>query len=263
MVSGAPGGLLVGYEGPVATITLHRPEARNALTLALWDELGRAVAELDVDEGVRAAVLTGTDPAFCAGFDLRGLSSEDPEVRDRQVAQQSTHVGMLPPHGIPLIAAVNGPAITGGLELALACDVIIASDRARFGDTHARVGAVPGGGLTILLPRRIGPGRARLMSLTGDYVDAATAGAWGLSDLVVPHHDLLARAQEVAASMAEIPAGPIAEIRRMYDAFADRSDPGAFAEEQAWSKRWMAERFDAGRLAEQRERIVERGRGQG
>jgi enoyl-CoA hydratase len=211
---------------------------------------------------VAAVVLTGADPAFCAGFDLRALADEDVEDRRGRLAHQSSFVGMLPPHDVPIVGAVNGPAVTGGLELALACDVLVASDRARFADTHARVGVVPGGGLTILLPRRIGPGRARLMSLTGDFVDAATALAWGLADEVVPHAGLLDRAGELARSMAEIPAATVAEVRRLYDAMAGRADRAAYAEEAAWSRRWMAEQFDPDRLGVQRESIMRRGRGE-
>ena len=98
---------------------------------------------------------------------------------------------MLPPHDTPVIGAINGPTVTGGLELAMCCDFLIASERARFADTHARVGAMPGGGMTIRLPQLVGIDRARRMSFTGDYIDAATARDWGLVVEVVPHESLL------------------------------------------------------------------------
>ncbi len=258
-MTGPAGGHTVVRHGPVALVTLARPEVRNALTPDVWAALAGTVTALDADPGVCALVLTGEDPAFCAGFDLRGLAGEDPAARRARMAEPSPFLGMLPPHDTPVVGAVNGPAVTGGLELALACDVLVASERARFADTHARVGAMPGGGLTVLLPQRIGPGRSRLMSLTGDFVDADRALAWGLVDEVVPHERLVERALEVAATMAQIPAANLAEIRRMYAAMAGRCGPDAFADEQAWAKRWLAERFDESRLAGERGAIVARG----
>ena len=258
-VGGAAGGHTVERRGPVAVVTLTRPEVRNALTPEVWEALAATVTGLDTDPDVSVVVLTGEDPAFCAGFDLRDLAGEDPAARRARMAEPSPFTGMLPPHDVPVVGAVNGAAVTGGLELALACDVLVASERARFADTHARVGAMPGGGLTVLLPQRIGPGRARLMSLTGDFVDAGRALAWGLVDEVVPHERLVGRALEVAATMAQIPPANLAEVRRMYAAMAGRCGPDAFADEQAWAKRWLAERFDEGRLEGERDAIVARG----
>ena len=122
--------------------------------------------------------------------------------RQRAPAQR---FGMMPPHDTPIIGAINGPTVTGGLELAMCCDFLIASERARFADTHARVGVMPGGGMTIRLPQLIGIDRARRMSLTGDYIDAETARDWGLVVEVVPHESLLARARELAATIAVHP----------------------------------------------------------
>jgi len=247
-------------DGAVARCTLNRPERRNALTPSAWAALGRQIADLDADPAVRAIVLTGAGDAFCAGFDLDGLSSEDPAAREQRLATQSTFIGMLPPHDTPIIGAVNGPAVTGGLELALSCDVLVASPNARFADTHTRVGAVPGGGLTILLPRRIGPGRARLLSLTGTFIDAETALAWGLVDLLVEADALLPRTLEIGREIAALPEAATAEIRSMYDRFADRSDAAAFAEEQAAARAWMVRQFDQSRLARERDHIVADGR---
>ncbi len=150
-------------------------------------------------------VLTGADPAFCAGVDLKDLSREDRSVQKDRLANPARHVGMIPPHETPIIAAVNGAAVTGGFEIALNCDFLIASERARFSDTHARVGVMPGGGLTVRLPQLIGPDRARRMSFTGDYIDAQTAYDWGLVVEVVPHESLLPRALEIAAAVVSIP----------------------------------------------------------
>lgn len=256
----APPELLVEVHGPVATVTLNRPEARNALHPELVRRIGETVAELDARDDVAAIVLTGTDPAFCAGYDLRRLSSEDRSDQMRRQEAALGYVGPFPPHATPVIGAVNGPAVTGGLELALGCDFLIASERARFADTHARVGAMPGMGLTIRLPQLIGPDRARRMSLTGDFVDAATAQAWGLVTEVVPHGELLARAREVARHIAEIPAANIAEIRDTYDEIATLAGERAWARESERARAWFASRFDQQRLEGQREEITRRGR---
>lgn len=259
VVDSAPN-LLVDVDGPVATLTLNRPARRNALTPASWVAIGEAITVLDADPTVAAIVLTGAGPAFCAGFDLRELAEEDEATRQQRLAVQGTFVGMLPPHATPIVAAINGPAVTGGLELALACDILVAGTSARFADTHAKVGAVPGGGLTLLLPRRVGPGRARLLSLTGSAIDAETALAWGLVDEVVDDGELLARATAIATQIAALPTDAVAEVRAMYGRFDGRVDPAAFAEEQAAARAWMAGRFDRERLAATRARIVEEGR---
>src|SRR5690606_31631575 len=153
----------------------------------------RTLRELDDDPDVRVMILTGADPAFCAGLDLKELGSSglsaDPDATPLPFGSLTK----------PLLGAINGAAVTGGFELALGCDLLIASERARFADTHARVGVMPGWGLTVLLPQAIGIRRARQMSFTGNYVDAATALAWGLVNEVVPHETLLDRARAIAA----------------------------------------------------------------
>jgi enoyl-CoA hydratase len=169
---------------------------------------------------------------------------------------------MVPPHETPIIGAINGPTVTGGLELALCCDFLIASERARFADTHVRVGVMPGGGMTIRLPQVIGIDRARRMSLTGDYVDAETARDWGLVVEVVPHEALVQRAREIAATIASIPAEYVRELRRGYDQMNALLGHEAVAAEHRWSRAWMAERFDQARLTTEREKIVARGRQQ-
>ena len=190
--------VLVETTNGVAVVTMHRPEARNALNGQLRGDLGRALAALDTNDAVAAIVLTGSDPAFCAGLDLKELSTE---------GMSGGGDGSSPLAGVakPLIGAVNGVAVTGGLELALECDLLIASERAAFADTHARVGVMPGWGLTVGLPEAIGIRRAREMSFTGNYVDATTAERWGLVNRVVPHGDLVKTAVGFANDMATIP----------------------------------------------------------
>ncbi|MGO8870217.1 MAG: enoyl-CoA hydratase [Acidimicrobiales bacterium] len=197
-------------DGPVAVVVIDRPEARNALTGAMIASMTETFAASDADETVREVVLTGRDPAFCAGLDLGDLSRTYDEVAATLSSGSVTGGGSLPRAAKPLIAAVNGPAVTGGLELALGCDFLIASERATFADTHARVGVMPAGGMTIRLPQLVGINRARQMSLTGDFVDAATARDWGLVNEVVPHASLLNRAVGLAKAVARSTPTPYA-----------------------------------------------------
>jgi enoyl-CoA hydratase len=176
----------------VALIVLDRPEARNAMNAQLATE---TVDTINGCQDAAAIVLTGTDPAFCAGLDLRDLGVEHLSELPQFIAAAASSK-------VPVVAAVNGPAVTGGLELALACDFIVASDRARFADTHLRVGVYPGPVL-VDLPRRVGMARAREMSLTGNFVDAETALRIGLANHVVPHEALLEFALELARAIAE------------------------------------------------------------
>ena len=177
----------VDVSNNVGTITLNRPEVRNALSAEVTNLLDDAIVELDGRSDVGAIILTGADPAFCAGFDLRSLSTELRSVQQERLRSPAKHLGLVPEHQTPMIGAINGAAVTGGLELAMSCDFLIASERARFADTHARVGVVPGGGMTIRLPELIGLDRARRMSFTGDFIDAETAQRWGLVVEVVSH----------------------------------------------------------------------------
>ncbi|MEO7429611.1 MAG: enoyl-CoA hydratase, partial [Acidimicrobiales bacterium] len=185
--------VLVEVADQVATVTLNRPDARNALNRELRKALPTALRELDERDDVAAIVLTGADPAFCAGLDLKELAGGGDALRETgAVGNGDRHQrGPFPEMRTPVIGAVNGVAITGGFEVALACDYLVASERARFADTHARVGIMPGWGLTVLLPEAIGIRRAKEMSTTGNFLDAETALAWGLVNHIVPHDELL------------------------------------------------------------------------
>lgn len=191
----------------VALIQLDRPAARNAINLAMATELVAAVA---TGQTARCIVVTGTDPAFCAGLDLRDLGTD-------RVADLPQFIDAVAASGVPTIAAVNGPAVTGGLEIALACDFIVASERARFADTHVRVGVYPGPVL-VDLPRRVGMAKAREMSMTGNFVDADTALRTGLANHVVAHDELLPFACALAAAIAEQDPAMIAAMRHDWDA---------------------------------------------
>lgn len=241
----------------VRLLTLHRPERRNALDLATIEALVTTLRELDADDDVRAIVLTGSDPAFSAGLDLAEVGSgvidleaigergDDPWVVLQQVAT-------------PTIAAVNGAAVTGGLELVLDCDLAIASDAARFADTHGRVGIHPSGGLTVLLPRFVGRRAALGMSLTGRFVDAEEALTMGLVNAVVPHDQLLDAAVETAVAITEADQRILAAILATYRAVDGLQLDQALVTER---ERAFEVRVDADAVEERRAAIIARGSG--
>jgi len=213
--------VLVQIDGAVATVTLNRPGAMNALSRAMRQQLAAAMRLLEADAKVRVVILTGAgDRAFTAGLDLKELGNEGLAAANAQGADENP-VKAIEQLTKPCIGAINGVAITGGFEVALACDVLIASETARFADTHARVGIMPGWGLSQKLSRLIGPYRARELSLTGNFLDATTATAWGLVNRVVAPADLMATATALAADMATIdPVFSAAYKRLIGDGYA-------------------------------------------
>ena len=162
----------------------------------------------------------------------------------------------------PVIGAVNGVAVTGGLELALACDFLIASERARFADTHARVGIQPGWGLTVLLPQAIGLRRAREMSVTGNYLDATTALEWGLVNHVVAHDDLLPATLKLASDIASNDARAVRQINATYDENALVTGSEGWTNEGRVIAKWNDGHFDAADIESRRAEVAARGRDQ-
>jgi enoyl-CoA hydratase len=202
----------------VRVLTLNRPEARNALSTELAAALHAALTAGETEEEVRVLVLTGADPAFCAGIDLKEAARDGDEYfRRAGTADCIAQLGRMPK---PVIGAVNGATFTGGLELALGCDFLIASERAIFADTHARVGILPRGGMTARLPLVVGAAWARRMSMTGQVIDAATAGRIGLVTEVVPHDQLMPRVMDCARAIAEVPPDTVRGLKEMYVAQA-------------------------------------------
>lgn len=215
-------------------LTLNRPRTMNALSRALRQALADTLDRLAADDSLRVLVLTGAGRAFCAGLDLREI---DAAALGGEAADPVAALQRFPR---PVIAAINGAAITGGLELALACDVLIASTEARFADTHARVGVIPGWGLSQKLPRLIGIARAKEMAFSGNFVGAEQAERWGLVNRVTAPDDLLPQAFALAADMASaLPAMVSTYKRLIYEGFAGTLGDG-LALEQAASHRWAA-----------------------
>jgi len=200
----------------VALITLNRPDALNALSTAVREQLTEHLKAVKKDENIRAVILTGAGRAFCAGLDLPELQQAGEQVASEGAIGQ-TMLNALADLRCPIIAAINGFAITGGLELALCCDVIIASTRAEFADTHAKVGIVPAWGITQRLPRIIGPLRAKEMSLSGNRISAQQAYEWGLVNRVVDHDKLLSESLSLAQSMAACHRGAQQQIKSLID----------------------------------------------
>jgi enoyl-CoA hydratase/carnithine racemase len=234
--------VLLGIDGPVATIELARPERLNALTLAMLGQIDAICAELEVRTEVRVVVIRSSSArAFCAGADVNEWSALGPEGMWRRWIAEGHRVfdrfARLP---MPTVASISGIAFGGGLELALACDLRLASPDARFALPETRIGVVPGWGGTARLAALIGAGRAKQMALTGEPVDADEACRWGLVNQVVAAADLSARVQAVAMRIAEgpriavqvtkqlidgsLPRGPTAVIEALAAAFVAGTD---------------------------------------
>jgi enoyl-CoA hydratase len=252
----------VGADG-VAVVTLNRPEAMNALSKALRAELAAVMRDMDVRADVRAVVLTGAgERAFTAGLDLKELGADASAMADATgESAEANPVKAVEQCSKPVIGAINGVAITGGFEVALACDVLIASETARFADTHARVGIMPGWGLSQKLSRLIGIYRAKELSLSGNFLDAPTAERWGLVNRVVPAGELLAAARKLATDMATIePMFSAAYKKLIDDGFATSFAEGMALEHARSSTANSGVSPDE--VAKRREAVQQRGRQQ-
>jgi enoyl-CoA hydratase len=199
----------------VALVTLNRPDAYNALNRALSLAIVNTFNTLAARDDVSAIVLTGAGRAFCAGVDLKELATSPDVLTDGGMGTESPLVVALRDCGKPVIGAVNGAAVTGGFELALACDFLYAADTARFADTHARVGLLPGWGLSQKLSRLVGANRAREISFTGNFISAQQACDWGLVNKVFPADALLDAALTTAKQIAESNPGAMKAMRAL------------------------------------------------
>jgi enoyl-CoA hydratase len=203
--------LSIERSGPLAVVTIQRPDKLNALNARLLTEIGAAFDELGAatgDDAVRAAILTGAGKAFVAGADIAAMAALTPTEAKRFSALGHASFARIEEQAFPVIAAVNGFALGGGLELALACDFILAADTAKFGQPEVTLAVIPGFGGTARLARRVGVGKARELLYTGDLIGAEQALAIGLANSVFPAAELLMRARDVALKIAS--RGPLA-----------------------------------------------------
>jgi|SRR5688500_6658219 len=212
--------------GDVSVITLNRPESLNALTLAVAGEFKTAVAEA-VKQGARAIVLTGAGRAFCAGGDLREMqkiASQNGRVEaffDEPLRELNDCIMLIRSTPLPFIAAVNGAASGGGCNLALACDLVIAGESARFNQAFVKIGLVPDCGGTFILPRLVGWRRATQLMMTGEVVSAAEALAMGMINAVVADDQLIAQTMAMAEALAGAPTAAIGRIKELLEGSAN------------------------------------------
>jgi enoyl-CoA hydratase len=249
--------VLLDVSDRIATITMNRPAARNALSSELLRALNATMKQAEASDDV--------DVAFSAGLGLKELGSSDSLLGSSTGADGSPNAdgvrGPFPRLTKPLIGAVNGVAVTGGFELALNCDFIIASQLARFADTHSRIGVMPGWGLTVLLPERVGATRARQMSFTGNYVGAEQALAWGLVNEVVAHEELLARCRSLATDIIGNDQPGVRQMKATYGEITHDAD-GWTTEARnavAWRKSGNS---NPAQVAERRAAVMARGKSQ-
>jgi enoyl-CoA hydratase len=242
----------------ITTVTLNRPEHLNALSVELRQKLGEVFIKLRNDTETQVIILTGNGRAFTAGLDLKELGqqgmntpSSGNETVDLQKAIREV--------GKPVIGAINGFAITGGFELALACDILIASTEAKFADTHVRMGVVPGWGLSQRLSRLIGASRAKQLSFTGNYLSAETAERWGLVNEVLEPDELLLYCQKLAKEITSVDQDTLKEVHRLIDYGWENSLADGIDEERHASRSKNRD-LEADTLEQNRLNVQSRGR---
>ena len=256
--------LLVEEADGIATLTLNRPEARNALSRELRKKLTAAFDAVAANDRVGVVILTGAGKAFSAGLDLKELGGEAAPIDDAALSGTIVAGGIVEAMARcpkPIIGAVNGVAVTGGFEVALACDVLVASREARFADTHARVGILPGWGLSAKLPRLVGIHRAKALSLTGNFLAAEDALAWGLVSKVVEPEELLPTARRLAHDVLSCDVPTVIAYKKLIDdAFAVPFADALRLERQASLEH--SKHVSPADVAARRKAIQERGKAQ-
>jgi len=255
--------LLIEKNEGIATLTLNRPHTMNALSHELRMALVQAFENLRDDPEAGVVILTGTGKAFCAGMDLKELSNTGlaPKGTRGAVGGPDDIVRAMAQFDRPIIGAINGFAITGGFELALACDILIAANTAKFADTHARVGAMPGWGLSQKLSRVIGIYRAKELSLTGNFLPAEQAAAWGLASRVVTPEELMPTCRTLAKDILSCVPEMVRNLKRVIDeGYATTLTDGMKIEHEAW--REQAREATPEAIAARRLAVQQRGREQ-
>ena len=253
--------LLVEKKDGIATLTLNRPKAMNALSRELVASIGQAFIDLSEDKQTGVVILTGAGRAFCAGLDLKEMTEQGVGGGGNSREDNLDTIDIVNGFDRPIIGAINGVAITGGFELALACDFLIASTEARFADTHARVGVLPGWGMSQKLPRMIGIGRAKELSFTGNYLSAEQALDWGLVNRVVPPDELLPACRTLAAEILSCAPGMVSKYKRVIDQGYGRPLSDALTMERKICRE-HARQLTRDFVAAQRQSVQERGRKQ-
>lgn len=248
-------------EGDIVRLILNRPDVMNALSPQLLDELCVAFGELQSDASVRAAILTGNGRAFCAGLDLKAMADHPGGLDAFDIHGKNDVEAAIDAFDRPLIVAVNGVAATGGFELALMGDILIAADTARFADTHCRVGLAPGWGLSQKLSRLIGPSRAKEAHFTGNFITAAQAAEWGMVSRAVPADELLSEAMSIANDIASC----VPQTVKVYKKLVDQGLESTFGAGREMEKLVMGhvnKSVGGDVIAERRKAVQERGKAQ-
>ena len=249
-------------KGAVAIVTMNRPEHLNALSAELRAGFAHTFDQLAASPDCEVIILTGAGRAFTAGLDLKELGGEktaDSQATAAMAERDLADAMRATPQ--PIIGAVNGFAITGGFEIALLCDFLIASEDASFADTHARVGVVPGWGLSQRLPRLVGINRAKEISLTGNFVPAQQALEWGLVNRVVTADELLPTCEALASDIVTTDPATRSEILRIIDEGWHTTLAEGMELERSASRAHDRKHRSASKVAERRKAIQERGRG--
>ncbi len=256
-MSGQP--VLLEIENHIAVVTLNRPKALNSLSKVMRDALITTFERIKEDGSVRVVILTGAGRAFCAGLDLKEIEQDGLSENDLGIT--APFIQIMEEFSIPIIGAINGYAITGGFELALLSDFMIAAESAKFADTHGRVGIVPGWGLSQKLPRIIGIQRAKELSFTGNFLEARQAEQWGLVNRVVPDEGLMTAARELARDIASCDPVALKEIKQLIDSGYSGTLADGLSMESESSKDW-SKKMDAASIGERRKAVQARGRKQ-
>lgn len=225
--------LLVEKADHIATLTLNRPEQMNALSLEMRRLFRDAIDDIRSDSSICVVILTGAGGAFCAGLDLKEMGDAEFRAHEKPVTDPATLLRSLRQ---PVIGAINGAAVTGGLEISLSCDILLATPNTKFADTHARVGLVPGWGLSQRLSRVIGIYRAKQMSLTGNFVSAQQAYEWGLVNHVVAPDELMPTAVSIAQDIVSCVPETMFAYKRMIDRGFDLSLGDAMMYEKEFNR---------------------------
>ena len=202
--------------GQTQWITFRRSEQMNAMSMQMLDEMAGALVQAMTDDEVRAVALTGSGRAFCAGADLKEVSEAELKPGEPDLLDRVDHAfGLIRSGPKPVIAAVNGLTLAGGLEMVMACDLVFAAESAKLGDAHSNFGVFPGAGGAAILPRRIGLNRAKYLLFSGEHVSAREMMDWGLVNKVVPDDELIDAAKILAKRIAVNPAHAVRMTRRL------------------------------------------------